>query len=318
MKKQLLLFMLAVLLLFTLTACNPNQENKTSNEESVDTSNSKDGTKYPITLTDASGTKVTFKKVPKRIVSVAPAETEVLFALGLGNQVVGVTDWCDYPVEAKEKAKVGDMNSNLEAILALEPDVIFGGYTLNKEAVNKLRDLGKTVFTVEPKTIEQAMERIEQVGLITNRQKEAEAVVEVMKSEMQQVVDAVASIKPVDQKSVYIEFDPMWTVGKGEFGHDMISLAKAKNIAADKESWIRVNDEFVISQNPDVILYSNYAPASNAPGEVIKKRSGWSTIIAVKNNRVISIDANLLSRPGPRVTKGLLEVARGVYPELVK
>jgi iron complex transport system substrate-binding protein len=317
-KKQLLLFMLAVLLLFTLTACNPNQENKTSNEESVDTSNSKDGTKYPITLTDASGTKVTFKKVPKRIVSIAPAETEVLFALGLGEQVVGVTDWCDYPAKAQEKAKVGDMTSNLEAILALKPDVIFGGYTLNKGAVNKLRELGKTVFTVEPKTIEQAMDRIEQVGLITNRQKEAESVVKVMKSEMQQVVDAVASIKPADQKSVYIEFDPLWTVGKGEFGHDMISLANANNIAADKVGWIEVNDEFVINQNPDVILYSNYAPASNARGEAIKKRSGWSNISAVKNNLVISIDANLLSRPGPRITKGLLEVARGVYPELVK
>jgi iron complex transport system substrate-binding protein len=275
------------------------------------------GTQYPITVKDASGTDVQFDKEPQRIVSISPAETEVLFALGLGEQVVGVTEWCDYPAEAKAKAKVGDMNSNMEAILALNPDVIIGGYTLNAEAVKKLRELGKRVFTVEPKTIDQVMERILQVGTITNRQAEAEKVVLSMKEKRQQVIDAVAQVTDAQKQKIYLEFDAMWTVGKGEFGDDLIRLSGAKNIARDKQGWVQINDEFIITQNPGVIIYASYTQ-DNAVGEAIKKRSGWSAIEAVKQNRVIGLDANMISRPGPRITDGLFEIAKGVYPELVK
>jgi iron complex transport system substrate-binding protein len=316
--KKFFVFLLAAVMVFSLVACsNGTEPVEQTKKEKVESKVESKGTQYPITVKDASGTDVQFDKEPQRIVSISPAETEVLFALGLGEQVVGVTEWCDYPAEAKAKAKVGDMNSNMEAILALNPDVIIGGYTLNAEAVKKLRELGKRVFTVEPKTIDQVMERILQVGTITNRQTEAKKVVLSMKEKRQQVIDAVVQVTDAQKQKIYLEFDAMWTVGKGEFGDDLIRLSGAKNIARDKQGWVQINDEFIITQNPGVIIYASYTQ-DNAVGEAIKKRSGWSAIEAVKQNRVIGLDANMISRPGPRITDGLFEIAKGVYPELVK
>ncbi len=319
MKKFLVSFLMVVMV-FTLIACGSGSETATESDtqkQVVEKEKQSNSTKFPLTVKDASGVDVILKKEPQRIVSISPAETEVLFALGLGDRVVGVTDWCDYPAEAKTKSKIGDMNSNLEAILALNPDLIIGGYTLNAEAIKKLRELKQTVFTVEPKTVDQVMERITQVGLITNRQSEAKQLVESMNSKLDEVSVAVADIADTDKKKIYLEFDAMWTVGQGEFGHDLIELAGAINIAKDKQGWLEINDEFVINQNPDVIVYASYTK-DNAVAKVIKKRNGWSAITAVKDNQVIGIEANLLSRPGPRIVDGLHELAKGVYPELVK
>ncbi len=320
--KKFLVSSLMVVMVFTLIGCGSGSETVTEIEtetekQVVEQENQSNVTKFPLTVKDASGVDVVLEKEPQRIVSIAPAETEVLFALGLGDRVVGVTDWCDYPAEAKTKSKIGDMNSNLEAILALNPDLIIGGYTLNTEAIKKLRELKQTVFTVEPKTIEQVKERIVQVGLITNRQTEAEQLVESMNTKIDTVANAVSKLSENEKKKIYLEFDAMWTVGQGEFGHDLIGMAGAINVAKDKQGWLEVNDEFVIKQNPDVIVYASYTK-DNAVAEVIKKRNGWAAITAVKDNQVLGIDANLLSRPGPRIADGLHELAKGVYPELVK
>lgn len=272
-------------------------------------------TKYPLTVKDASGKEVTFDKPPERIVSLSPSETEVLFALGLGDKIVGVDNYSNYPEEAKSKPKVGNLQGNAEAIIAANPDIVFAGLSLNKDSVQKLNELHMKLFTVEPKTLDQAMDRILLYGQITNTTAQAEKVVAEMKADIKKVTDAVKDLKPEQKKKVYIEFSPGWTVGSGEYMNDMITLAGGINVASDLQGWKQINEEQIIQQNPDVIFFSQEVKDLE---KTIRGRSGWDQINAIKNNRVIPFDADLVSRPGPRVTKGLIELAKGIYPDLVK
>jgi iron complex transport system substrate-binding protein len=296
-----------------------NAETNTETEEPAAEEPAEEESKetvYPLTVTDASGLEMTFEQAPEKIVSLSPSETEVLFALGLGDKVVGVTDWCDFPEEAKSKPKVGGLQGNVEAIIAAEPDLMMAGLSLNREdALKNYRELGLTVFTVEPTTIDEAMERILLIGQITNTLAQAEVVVAQMQAEKQSVLDAVAGIKEEDKKKVYIEFSPGWTVGSGEFMNELITLSGGINVAADQEGWIQISEEKIIQDNPDVILYS--LGVENLE-QTIRDRSGWDKIAAIQNENVAGVEDNLVSRPGPRVTQGLVEVAKGIYPDLVK
>jgi iron complex transport system substrate-binding protein len=272
-------------------------------------------TVYPLTVKDDSGKEFTFVKPPERIVSISPTETEILFALGLGDKIVGVSDYDDYPEEAKSKPKMGGLQGNVETILAASPDIVFAGISLKKDTVEKMAELKLPLFRTDPKTVDAAMERILLFGKITDTQEQAEKIVEQMKKEKQQVVEAVKQLKPEEKKKVYIEFSPGWTVGKGEFMDDMISLAGGINVAGDLEGWAQISEEKIIQANPDVILFSKYVPNLE---QTIRGRGGWDKISAIAGGRVVGIDDNLMARPGPRITKGLIDIAKGIYPELVK
>ncbi len=326
MKKQIVWLLAAALLLTSAVGCAKKEESPSGIKEPVTasspspsaspqaTANSKK-TVYPLTVKDASGKDVTFTKAPERIVSLSPSETEVLFALGLGNKIYGVSDYDDYPAEAKTKPKMGNLQGNTEAILAANPEIVFAGLSLNKKSVEKLTELKLNLFSVEPKTVDQAMERILQYGKITDTQEQAEKVVAQMKAEKQKVVDAVKGLKEDQKKKVYIEFSPGWTVGKGEFMDDLITLAGGVNVASDLVGWKQISEEKIIQSNPDVILFAKGVPDLE---KTIRGRGGWEKITAIKNNAVAGLDDNLLSRPGPRVTQGLIDIAKAIYPDLVK
>jgi iron complex transport system substrate-binding protein len=279
-------------------------------------------TQYPLKIKDATGKEFTFEKAPDRIVSVSPAETEGLFALGLGDNIIGVSDVDDYPEAAKSKPKMGSIvKPNQEALIAANAGVVFAGVSLKPDTVEKLRSLNINVFKVDPKTLDDAIADIQTFGVITDHQEQAEKVVAKMKSDRQKVVDAVKDVKAEQKKKVYIEFSPGWTVGSGVFMDELIKLAGGVNVAGDKEGWYEISEEKIIQQNPNVILYAQgfIDDKSKKPlDEIIRSRSGWEQMDAVKNKKVIGIDQNLLSRPGPRMTDGLLEMAKGIYPELVK
>jgi iron complex transport system substrate-binding protein len=272
-------------------------------------------TVYPLTVRDASGKEVRFDKPPERIASLSPSETEVLFALGLGDKIVGVDDYSNYPEEAKNKPKIGNLQGNAEAIIAANPDVVFAGLSLNKQSVDKLTELNIKLFTVEPKSLDQIMERILLYGKITDRQAQAEKLVADMRAEIKAVADAVKDVKPEEKKKVYIEFSPGWTVGSGEYMSELIDVAGGINVAADLTGWKRISEEKIIEQNPDIIFYSAEVPGLE---KTIRDRSGWSQIAAIKNNRVVPFNPDLISRPGPRVTEGLREMAKAIYPDRVK
>ncbi|MDQ0170451.1 ABC transporter substrate-binding protein [Paenibacillus tundrae] len=276
-------------------------------------------TQYPITVTDATGETFTFEKAPAKIVSVSPAETESLFALGLDEQIVGVSDFDDYPEAATTKPKMGGVSKpNEESIIAADADIVFTGISMNEEAVKKFRDLGIVIFKTDPKSVDDVANNIETFGQITDTQEKAQEIIAKMKQDVTDVTEAVNAVKPEEKKNVYVEFSPGWTVGKGEFMDELITLAGGNNVASDLQGWNEINEENIIAANPDVILYANDVIDENSKtlDQIIKARSGWDQITAVKDDAVIGLDANLLSRPGPRVTEGLKAVAKAIYPDL--
>ncbi|MDP5275216.1 helical backbone metal receptor [Chengkuizengella axinellae] len=333
--KKLTLMLLVLVFAFSLAACgnNPSEvseqveqdqgtqsgtESEESKEESETNAEETEGsqTDNALTFTDASGKEVSFEAAPVRIVSLAPSVTEILFALGLDEKIVGVTEFDDYPEAATTKPKIGGiLDGNTEAILAAEPDLVIGGLSLNEEIIRGLDELGIKVFTVEPKSIDEVMEVVKLLGEITNTKEQAEVVVVKMSEEKQKVIDAVSDLSEADKKKVYLEFSEGWTVGSGEFMSELIELAGGINVAADQEGWIQISEEKIIADNPDSIIYTTkYMDLK----PVIMERNGWSEITAIKEDQLIGVNDDLISRPGPRITQGLIEIAKGIYPELVK
>ncbi|GAA0133435.1 ABC transporter substrate-binding protein [Paenibacillus sp. YSY-4.3] len=277
-------------------------------------------TSYPLTVKDVTGADFTFEAAPQRIVSLAPSETEGLFALSLDEQIVGVSDVDDYPEAVKDKPRMGGFQVNVEAVIAAKPDLVLAGNLIDPATVKSLSDLGIKVYQSNPTNLDETLANIRTVGEITDRQKEAAEVVAQMEKERDMVLDAVKSLTSDQKKKVYIEFSPGWTVGKGVFMDELITLAGGENVASDLEGWNEINEENIIKANPDVILFAkNVVDENNKTiGDMIKARGGWDQITAVKEDRVIGLDDNLLSRPGPRVTQGLLEMAQAIYPELIQ
>ncbi|WNC12919.1 ABC transporter substrate-binding protein [Brevibacillus brevis] len=302
------------------TAQQQTAEQQAAEGNSTQTAASK--TTYPLTVTDSTGKEVTIPKEPKRIVSTSPAETEILFALGLDQQIVGVSDYDDYPEAAKSKPKVGGVvKPNEEAILAQSPDLVIGGISMERPVADKLKTMGMPVFVTHPKKLDDIMSDILAIGTITNRQEQAEKLVAQMKADIARVTDAVKDVKPEERKKVYLEFSPGWTVGKGEFLDELITLAGAANIASDTEGWNPISEEKIVKDDPDVILYANGITDDKTGKkleDIITQRSGWEKIKAIRDKQIFGMDQNTLSRPGPRITQGLIEVAKAIYPDRVK
>ncbi|MGM1048301.1 MAG: ABC transporter substrate-binding protein [Bacillota bacterium] len=323
---------ITIILVLALAACGNNNEPKqvtepapaATTEQSAPPADeaSVQKTEYPLTVKDSTGETFTFKEAPKKIISISPAETESLFAIGLDEQVVGVSDYDDYPKAATTKPKMGGLyNPNEEAIIAAQPDLVVTGISMSAEAAQHLRDIGITIFKTDPKTVDDVIANIELFGQITDHQAEAKAVIDKMKQEQAEVTEAVKSLTPEQKKKVYIEFSPGWTVGSGEFMDELINLAGGVNVAADTAGWYEISEEKIIKDNPDVILFSKNViddKTKKTLDQMIKARSGWDQITAVKNDAVYGLDDNLISRPGPRVTEGLKEIANTIYPELLK
>ncbi|TVX91968.1 ABC transporter substrate-binding protein [Paenibacillus agilis] len=275
-------------------------------------------TTYPLKLKDATGQEFTFEKAPERIVSVSPADTEMLFAIGLDKEIVGVSDHDDYPAAAATKPKMGGLEPNVEAIIAAKPDVVFTGIAMKDEAVNKFRDMGIRTFKLDPKSYDGVINSVETYGLITDRQADAKKVTDHMKKVRE---DVQASVKDAPKKNVYMEFSPGWTVGSGEYMHELLEIAGGVNVAADQTGWFQINEEMIIKKNPDVILYAKGMQdfETNKPLEtIIRERKGWSEMNALKNNQLIGIEDDTISRPGPRLADALLSIAKAIHPDQVK
>lgn len=277
-------------------------------------------TQYPLVVKDSTGEEFTFEKAPERIISVSPAETEALFAIGLGEQIVGVSDYDDYPEAATTKAKMGGIvEPNAEAIIAAKPDIVFTGISMKEEAVKKYRDLGIKIFKVAPKSYDDVIANIEMYGKITDHQAQAKEVIDHMNAVREEVKTAVKDV--TEKKQVYIEFSPGYTVGGDEFMSELVEIAGGVNIAANESGWVKINEENIIKSNPDVILYAaglvDY-DSKKPLEEIITNRKGWSSIKAIQDKQVIGLEQNSLSRPGPRLADGLKNIAKALYPELVK
>lgn len=323
MMKTVFGLLLAMMLVFT-AACgaNTNTENKpgnTANNTEQNATNepapSEEAAVYPLKVKDDTGIEVTFEQAPTKVVTLVPSETEAIYAIGSGGQVVGVDDWSNYPEEAASKPKVGDMTTNLEAVTALNPDLVLASSSMNAEAITKLRELNITVFASDPLTYDAVIAKIEILGKIMNKQTEAAAIADNMRSVKQQVTEAV---KDAEKKKVYLEFSPGWTVGKDTFLDELLTLAGGQNIAAAKPGWFEVSAEEVVTQNPQLIIYPALKEDPNPIVVGIESRPGWDVIDAVKNKQMFAVTEDPLVRVGPRLADGLLELAKVIHPDLVK
>lgn len=254
----------------------------------------------------------------QRYVSLAPSTTEILFALGLDDQIVGVSSYCDYPADAKTKRKVGDFsNPNIEEIVSLQPDHIFCTGLEQTPVIAELKRLKFRIYEADPASMEELFKTISDIGAITNKIPEAQNLIDAMKTDIRGVQSKAQNI-PADKKvKVFIEIwqEPLMTAGKGSFIDELITLAGGINVAHDVvRPYCNYSPEKVVEQNPGCIImtYMDKEP----PLKLIEGRYGWSTIDAVKNKRVFNdIDPNLLLRPGPRITQGLKEAYKKMYPQ---
>ncbi|HEY8414627.1 MAG TPA: cobalamin-binding protein [Thermaerobacter sp.] len=274
-------------------------------------------TQYPLSVTDDAGRQVTIQKRPERIVSLAPSNTEILFAIGAGDRVVGVDSFSDYPAEASKLPKVGGLtDTNFEQIVALKPDLALtiGGA---EEQVKRLEELGIPTVVIQPATLEDVLARIELIGRIVDAQEGAARVVRDMRARIDAVRSRVSGIPEDGRVRVFYEVwnDPLMTAGPGGFIHDVIEAAGGVNIAADAGSpWPQISLETVVEKDPQVIIVPQ--SLKNSYDELkAGKRKGWEGITAVREGRVYSIDDNIITRPGPRLVEGLEQIARWLYPD---
>ena len=268
-------------------------------------------------VTDDRGVEVAFDTVPETVVSLQPSNTEILFALGVGDKIVGATDYDTYPPEALEIERVSDsVVFNSERILELNPDVVIA-YTIGEEeAVKVLEDAGVKVFVVQSATsFEDVYGDIEQLATVMGVKDKGEQLNKEIKAKIADVQAKVADV--TTPKNVYYEVSPLpsiYTTAGDTFQQEILDAAKVNNIFGDQKGWIQVSEEDIIAKNPEVILTTtNYI--EDAVGEILG-RNGWNTIQAVQNKQVFLLDADTLSRPGPRIGEAVELVAKAIYPEL--
>ncbi len=275
-----------------------------------------------VTFTDFADRQVKIPKTVQRIVSMAPNVTEMLFAIGLGNEIVGVTEFCNYPESAKSKTKIGGYyNPNIEVILSLKPDLIVAtpdGYS--KERIDKLDQSGIPVFIVNPLKIDDAMESMLVLGKITGKEAYSKLVVDGLKARIKVVKDKVAQVPTQKRPKVFYEIgqNPLVTVGSNNFVDDLITTAGGINIASDApNSWPIYSVEAIITKNPDIILT---APSTMTASDkmIADEWSKYRTISAVMNKRIYAIDPDILLRSGPRVADGLEKLYTIFYQTVIK
>jgi len=268
-----------------------------------------------MTFVDDHGRDVIINGYPERIVSVAPTPTEMLFAVGAGDLVVGVDGYSDYPAATQNITKVGDYELNIEQIITLEPDLILSGDLVPEADLAMLESNGIPYMIIADETISDVFASIKLVGDVTGHSVDAAKLVASLKARMSAVTDLTLAPNVTSPK-VYVEYFSYWTFGPGSFGHDLIELAGGTNIAEGKDTeYPTVTDEFVVSHNPDIIVYTTGPYMVNNETEILS-RPGWNETNAVKNMDIHSIDDNLISRYGPRIIDGLEQLAAIIHPEL--
>lgn len=277
----------------------------------------------PIKLTDGLGRSIELAQPAQRIISIAPSNTEILFALGAGNQVVGREEMSDFPAAAKDVTSIGSVfqKINTEAIVALKPDLVLAAEINSPEQVKALEDLKLNVYYLpNPKTFDELYTNLETVGALTGRSAEAAKLNEALKARYDAVIKTLSAAK--DAPTVFYEIDATdptkpYTSGPGTFIDLVIGLAAGKNIGAElKGAFAQISSEELVKQNPNIIVLGDALYGVTA--DSVAQRPGWSALSAVKDKQVFPFDDNLISRPGPRLIDGLEQMAKLLHPELFK
>ncbi len=265
---------------------------------------------------DDAGHRIYLAKPPARIVSLAPSITEMLFSLGLDDQIVGVTDFCDYPAAAKSKPKVGYANPSVEALVALQPELVLAPRDfLRPDLQAKLEQLKISVFVLDARTLEDIPLQIQTLGRMFERSSAANEVTQIMR---QRIAEIRRKTETLTAKRVLYVLNsrPLITVGPGSFIHQMIGLVGGINIAAQAGmAYPRLSMEAVLKEDPEVLIFPS-GEVETVPRSEQQQWRRWDSLSAVKQHRFHEVSSNLLNRPGPRIVEGLEQLAAAIHPEV--
>lgn len=270
-------------------------------------------------VVDQMGREVTLAGVPQKIISLSPSNTEIAFALGLADRLVGVTDYCNYPLEALEKEVIGGFATpNIERIIELEPDLLLAS-TIHEEVINQFDALGIPVLVIESANLEELFTSISLVAELAGVSDQGESLISSMQLQIKSIEETVSQINDDQRVLVYYEVysDSLMSAGNSVFINEIIELAGGINIFNDiDENYPQISAEVVVERQPQVILYPDYHGTAEMVIESMTSRPGWESIPAVIEGRVYAISDDAFARPGPRVVNAVEEAAALFYPGL--
>ena len=268
-------------------------------------------------FTDEMGRQVKIPYPAKRIISLAPSITEILFALGLDEEVAAITNFCDYPEAVLNKPRIGGfVNPDIEKIVSLRPDLTIGIRDGNRmDTVHRLNDSGFPVYLIDPKGFDGVMRTIKNIGDVVGREKESKRMIKEMVNKRENITTLTQSLS---KPKVFFQLGdaPMVTVGKGTLADDLIRLAGGRSISENESASYPVyNIETILLKAPEIIIMTSMDSKRTSP-HLVKKWESWKSIPAVRMNMIYVIDSNLVDRPTPRIVEGLEALVRIIHPEI--
>ena len=274
-----------------------------------------------VTYVDDIGRNVQIKVIPQRIISLSPSNTEMVYALGLQDKLVGVTSYDNYPPDAKNKPIVSDYSTvDLEKIVNAKPDLVLADSIHKNDAIPALEKLGITVYAMTPNDVDGIFNEIKALGQITGKTQVADNLISNLKTRIQAVADKTAKLTDTQKPRVLFVtwHDPIWTAGSDTMMQYLINEAGGTNIASDLNGYVTITLESVIQRNPQVIVVMSSMGAQNASLDYVMSNEQFKSTDAVKNGRVYEIDADIFGRTTPRIVDGLETLAKLIHPELFK
>jgi len=305
--KQLLCLLIIAAMLFSLASCGQKSENTPQ----------KGSTAYPLTITDDFNNKITIESKPVKIVSSSPSITEILYALGLDKNIVGVSASCDWPVDAQTKPKLFEFaGPDIESIIAADPDIILSdvAYGIPKDTQLLLEQSGIKIVLMTYTSAQDVLDNILLIGQITDKNKEALSLVE---SINKTIDEYKAKAENQDPKSVFIDIGGFYTPAADTYMDDLLKIIGAQNIAGDlAKGWVAISLEKLVEKNPDVYIDLSVEKSGDLPANSIA-----ADLPAVKNNNFYSYsyssnETSILSRPGPRIDEALQLLYEIIYQDV--
>lgn len=268
-------------------------------------------------VTDDLGRHVIIPDRPKRVVSLAPSITEIIFALHREAILVGVTQFSDFPPEAKGFRSVGSyINLDLERIVALSPDLCLATKDGNpREVIERLASLKIPVYVLDPRNLEAVMDTLLRIGDILGAHREAAVIVEMMRARIRRVISRVAKASHRPSVFFQIGITPIISVGTSTYIDELIRLAGGENVAKGPTAYPQFSEEQVVALAPEILIITSMARGGRFK-QVKKSWEKWAQLPAVKNGRILVVDSNLFDRPSPRIVDALETLAAKIHPEL--
>ncbi|WP_018924537.1 ABC transporter substrate-binding protein [Salsuginibacillus kocurii] len=294
------------------------EEEAGTEEQQEDEAEEDNGEAFPVTLTDDAGNEVTIEEEPEEIISIQASFTETLFELGVGDRLIGVSDFCNYPEETEDIETVGGQDMNDELILSLLPDLVFVTdyhYENHGATLEQFEEAGIDVFVVgSTESFDGVYDKISLMGEAVGVNDEAADIIEDMQTRYDEIAEEAEAVE--EEKTVWVEVSPepdIFTTGQNTFMHEMLELIEAENAAAEEEGWISITEEEAVQFDPDVILTTYHS--DDVYGD-IASREGWEEVPAVAEERIYEVEEDTVVRPGPRLIEGVETLAELVYPDI--